>query len=558
MKKHRRLPLFFFLLLLASFALTFPAQSAVELSRTGAEYRFGRVKALPRPLEWKKLVTPHFEIFFYQGLEELAERSARILEEDAFGRVYPDFRNLFTLNPYRKIRVILFASRKEYQNSQASGVSFDDTSEGVAHILVNRLVVIGQPTYRDLRGVLTHEITHLITIGPFKNHILYGMGNSVPGWIAEGLAEYYMPAETRFPNREVALRDVVLRDQVDSLNEISAVSGNLHYAEAWSLIDYIARKYGQDKLCVMLEAVVKEGHRDRTFEKLFGRTLKELWNDWREELPQIYRAGAEAPAYTEKADPLYPDYRNQLMVKVGPDGQIFFLSTCQGRLYDLFQADGDQVRALTKRTVFAYDLAPDGRQLVFLSDEEGDRRLYRLDLASGVETPVELEITNPIGVAWAPQGDRLAVVANIKGDADLFLVDPEGRLLGVIADSEVDETDPAWSPDGSRLAFVSPRGQFDQLYLWDGDKVRLLTQGAAHHRDPVWSPTGDLYCLTGERGYYRVAVVDSAHGTTNPLWPYRESVLGVVPTAGDFLVTLYNDRNFELYRYQPGEDKYDE
>ncbi|NLC53070.1 MAG: hypothetical protein GX770_03800, partial [Firmicutes bacterium] len=554
MKKHRRFYLFFFSFLMLSVALAFPAQSAVELSKTGAEYRFGQVKAPPRPLQWRKLVTPHFEIFFYQGLEELAERSARILEEDAFGRVYPDFRNLFTLNPYRKSRVILFASRKEYQNSQASGLSLSDTSEGVAHILVNRLVVIGQPTFRDLRGVLTHEITHLITIGPFKNNLLYGMSGGVPGWIAEGLAEYYMPAETRFPMREVALRDVVLRDQVDSISEFSKVSGNLHYAESWSFVDYIARKYGQEQLCAMLEAVVKEGQRNRTFEKLFSRTLQELWNDWREELPQIYQAGADAPAYTEENDPLFPDYRDQSMVKVGPGGEVFFLSNCHGRLYDLFQVDGDEVRQLTERTVFGYDLAPNGRQLVFLSDEEGDRRLYRLDLDSGVETPLELEVTNPIGVAWSPQGDRLAVVANIKGDADLFLIDPDGRLLGVITDSEADETDPAWSPDGRQLAFVCPRGQYDQLYLWDEKSVRLLTNASAHHRNPVWSHTGELYCLTGERGYYQMATVDLTGGTTSLLWPYRESVLELVPTAADFLVVLYNDRRFELYRYQPGED----
>ncbi|NLM37633.1 MAG: hypothetical protein GX202_05855, partial [Firmicutes bacterium] len=238
-----------------------------------------------------------------------------------------------------------------------------------------------------------------------------------------------------------------------------------------------------------------------------------------------------------------------------PDGHIFFLSNCHGRLYDLFQADGEQVRSLTERTVFAYDLAPDGRQLVFLSDEEGDRRLYRLDLVSGAETPVEMEIANPIGVAWSPQGDRLAVVANIKGDADLFLIDLEGRLLQVIADTEADETDPAWSPDGAQLAFVSPRDHVDQLYLWDGHKVRLLTKDDGHHRNPVWSRNGNLYCLAGERGYYRVAAVDLTDGTAVSLWPYRESVLEVVPTAGALLVVLYNDRHFELYRYQPEEDK---
>lgn len=555
MKKHRRCHLFFISFLLFSFVLAFPVQSAVELSKTGAEYRFGQVKALPRPLRWRKLVTPHFEIFFYQGLEELAERSARILEEDAFERVYPDFRNLFTLNPYRKIRVILFASRKEYRNSQASGLSLQTTSEGVAHTLVNRLVVIGQPTYRDLRGVLTHEVTHLITIHPFKDHLLYGSGSGVPGWIAEGLAEYYMPAETRYPIREVALRDVVLRDKVDSLSEISTVSGNLHYAEAWSLVDYIARKYGREQLFAMLEAVVKEGHRDQTFQKLFGRTRLELWKDWREELPQIYQAGAEAPPYTEETEPLFPDYRDQSMVKIGPGGEVFFLSNCNGRLYDLFQADGDQVQNLTDRSVFAYDVAPDGRQLVFLSDDEGDRRLYRLDLVSGVETALELEVTNPIGVAWSPEGDRLVVVANIKGDADLFLIDLEGRLLAAIADSEADETDPAWSPDGQQLAFVSPRELYDQLYLWDGKKIRMLTRTAEHHRNPVWSPTGDLYCITGQRGYYRMAAVDLEYGITTHLWPYQETVLEFVPTTEDFLVTLYNDRRFELYRYQPGEDK---
>lgn len=553
--KKRRWQMFFFAgFLLASIAVTFPARSAVELSNTGAEYRFGQVKAQPRPLQWKKLVTPHFEIFFYQGLEGLAERCARLLEEEAFDRVYPDFRNLYTLNPYRKIRVILFASRKEYQNSQATGLPLNDTSEGVAHILVNRLALIGQPTFRDLRGVLIHEVTHLITIGPFKNNLLYGVGSGVPGWIAEGLAEYYMPAETRFPMREVALRDAVLRDQVDSIKVISQVVGNLHYAEAWSLVDYIARKYGREQLSVMLEAVVKEGHRDRTFEKLFGRTLRELWNDWREELPQIYRAGAEAPPYIEEADPLFPDYQSQSMVKVGPDGQVFFLSNCNGRLYDLFMADGDRIRTLTDRTVFAYDLAPDGRQLVFLSDDEGERRLYRLDLVSGMETPVALEVTNPIGVAWSPVGDRLAVAANVKGDADLFLVNPEGRLLGVIADSAVDETDPAWSPDGRQLAYVALRGQYDHLYLWDGETARLLTFAAEHHRNPVWSPAGDLYCLTGERGYYRAASVDLTSGTTAPLWPYRETVLELVPTADAFLVTIYNNQRFELYRYQPGED----
>lgn len=549
-KKHRfyilRLLLFFFILTLA-----YPSYSAVELSNTGGEFRFGKVKAPPRPLQWKVLTTPHFEIFFYQGMEELSQRSRIILEEEAFDRVFSDFRDLYTLTPYRKIRVILFASRKEYQNSQASGLSLSDSSEGVAHILINRLVVIGQPTFRDLRGVLTHEITHLITLGPFKGDLLSSMTQGVPGWIAEGLAEYYMPAETRFPQREVALRDVVLRGEVDALEQISQVRGNLHYAEAWSLTDYIANKYGQAQLSQMLKAVIKEGYKDQTFKRLFNRSLKELWTDWRQELTSIYQEGAEFPSYTQLSSPLFAEYRDQTMVKTTKEGQIFFLSSHQGRFYDLYLAEGEKVKRLTEQTVSAFDLSPDGQQLIFLSDQDGERKLYLLSLESGAVTPFAPEVTNPVEVAWSPQGDRLAVTANRKGDADLFVVGLDGKILSVIADSPADETSPAWAPDGQWVAFVSTLQGYDQIHLGNGKTTRLLTRQALHHRKPAWSKDGKLYCLTGEKGYYRLAEVDLNNGQTSFCWDYRETVLEMLPQEDEaFLVVLYNAGRSEIYRFQ--------
>lgn len=538
--------------LLLAFAA--PSQSAVELSNTGGEYRFGQVKASPRSLQWKVLNTPHFQIFFYQGLEELAERSRIILEEEAFDRVFPDFKDLYTLTPYRKIRVILFASRKEYQNAQASGLDLHDTSEGVAHILVNRLVIIGQPTLRDLRGVLTHEITHLITLGPFKNDLLSSLTRGVPGWIAEGLAEYYMPPGTRFARREVALRDVVLRDEVDSLERISQVSGNLHYAEAWSLIDYLAVKYGRDKLVQLVKAVVREGYSHRTFTRLFGCDLDELWADWRKELTTIYQEGADLPAYSERSTPLLAEYRDQEMVKTTADGRIFFLSNYHGRFNDLCLAEGEKVRTLTEQTVTAYDLSPDGQRIIFLSDQEGERKLYLLSLASGEVVPFVTAVANPVEVAWSPQGDRLAIVANEKGDTDLYLVGLDGKIINRIADSTADETSPAWTPDGRGLTFVSPLQGYDQLYLWEGESTRLLTRQSFHHRKPVWSEEGKLYCLTGDHGYYRPAKIDLHTGQAASVWDFQETVLEILPQMEeDCFVVLYNKGRSEIYHYPASE-----
>src|SRR5690554_2171921 len=107
-----------------------PSQAAVEITNTGAEFRFGRVKSPPRPLKWQVLPGRHFRIYFYQGMEDLALRCRTILTEEAYDRVYPDFSDFYTVNPLPEIRVILFDSRRDFQNSQAGGVrSEEHTSE---------------------------------------------------------------------------------------------------------------------------------------------------------------------------------------------------------------------------------------------------------------------------------------------------------------------------------------------------------------------------------------------------------------------------------------------
>lgn len=539
------------LLLIFTLVVASPSWSAVEMSNTGGEYRFGQVKAVPRPLQWRVLKTPHFEIFFYQGLEELALRAREILEEEAFGRVFPDFRDFYTLYPYRKNRVILFASRKEYQNSQASGVPLYDSSEGVAHILINRLVIITQPTFRDLRGVLTHEITHLITIGPFKNNLLSQLSAGVPGWIAEGLAEFYMPEETRFALREVALRDAVLRETIDSLEQISEVRGNLHYAEAWSLVDYIVRHHDKEILPQLLKGVINRGNNDQVFEEILGCTRKELWQNWKNELPQIYYEGAELPSFTAVNAPLFKDYGDQVKVKVARDGKVAFLSNFEGRIYGLYLDDGKKIKSLTDLTVSAFDFSPDGKEIVFLSDQSGERKLYLLNLETGQETPFALELPNPVEVAWSPCGERLAVAVNTKGDSDLYLVDLKGKILGSIACSPKDETSPAWSPSGEKVAYVSPVQGYDQIYIWDGKSNELLTRSGSHHREPVWGEDGRLYCLYGKQGYYQPVVINPEDGKLSFLGNFQETVLEILPEAdSNFLLIIFNAGRSRIYRFQ--------
>lgn len=539
------------IIFLLFFSLTEFSYSAVEMTETGAEYRFGKVKASPRPLEWKVLTTSHFELFFYQGMEELSLRCREILESDAYDRVYPDFRDYYLLHPFKKIRVILFTSRKEYQNSQATGLPLTTSSEGVANIITNRLVVIRQPTLRELRGVLTHEVTHLLTLGPFRGNFLSSLSNYAPGWMAEGLAEYYQPDDTRFPLREVALRDAVIRDEIASLEKLTEIRDNLDYAQAWSLVDYIARKHGREKLSALLKEIFAKGDKDGTYRSVLGVTRKELGENWRSALKERYVKGKDAPSIKEKLTPLIKGYGQQTAPKADGRGRIFFLSTHESKFYDLYLLEEGKVRRLTDETVIAYDISPDGERVIFISDQEGERRLYNLEIATGEIAPFPLELSNPVDLAWSPAGDRLAVAVNTRGDADLYVVDLNGKVVSKIAGGYTDETSPSWSPDGRRLVYVAQELGHDHLFVWDGEKKRRLTASSYEHRDPVWAADGEIYCTYGEKGYYQLAAVNPENGQVRVISDYRETLTESLPLPGAFLSTVYSGKTFKLYRWQP-------
>ncbi len=233
------------------------------------------------------------------------------------------------------------------------------------------------------------------------------------------------------------------------------------------------------------------------------------------------------------------------------DGRIAFLSNYQGRIYDLYLYDGEKVKKLTDLTVSAFDFSPDGKKIIFLSDQSGERKLYLLNLESGEETPFTLELPNPVEVAWSPCGDRLAVVVNTKGDSDLYLVDLKGQILGSIACSPEDETSPAWSPSGEKIAYISPVQGFDQIHIWDGKTTKLLTRSAFHYREPAWGREDQLYCLYGKQGYYRPAMIDAKEGESSLLGNFQETVLEILPESDDgFLITIFNAGHSKIYRFQ--------
>ncbi|WP_217428304.1 TolB family protein [Microlunatus speluncae] len=134
----------------------------------------------------------------------------------------------------------------------------------------------------------------------------------------------------------------------------------------------------------------------------------------------------------------------------------------------------------------------------------GDGRLWRVDLADGKLTGLELDGLPPVNNDHVlhPDGETIVISAN---DGQLY----RAPLAGGPAERITDAPDTAHylhgvSPDGLELAYVElPRGEFGvpgrlAVLPVAGGERRLVDVGAGHCDGPEYSPDGEWLLLNTE------------------------------------------------------------
>ncbi len=146
--------------------------------------------------------------------------------------------------------------------------------------------------------------------------------------------------------------------------------------------------------------------------------------------------------------------------------------------------------------------SPDGKHIAFVSDQEGQRDIYAMDINGNNWVNLTRSPSEDFSPVWSPDGTRIAFVSDRARNYEIFVMDAlTGDALRNVSLNRAEEWSPAWSPDSQHLTFISDETGNYQIYLLTLDKqrVRNLTHHNSSDFSPAWSPDGKHIAFVSNR-----------------------------------------------------------
>ena len=490
-------------------------------------------------LQWEVLQTPHFQVFYHDGLRRAAVRAAEIAEA-AYGPVT----GLYRYRPGGRVRIVL----KDY----------DDYANGAAFFYHDAIEIWTTPLDHDfdLRGtcdwlanVITHEFVHIVSLGAarkawqrtpalYLQHfgyqrernrpdiltgfpdllVSYPLAATVfPMWFAEGVAQYQV-AEARHDrwdaNRDMVLRVAALEEELLSFDQMgvfakSGFGNEFVYDHGYALVRYIAAEHGDDALRQLCAALSdwRTLEIDGAVEEVLGITAGQLYEGWRRHLRQVYTRQLAGLGELREGEEITDSGFSNIHPVYAPGGdRLAFLSTGSGEygphrlvIRDLETGEDEVVAGgVVSRPAWS----PDGRGIAYVRKHSADRYGSR---QADVFT-CDLEGDEPgwlSKLAWALPGMVLSNAPEPERVKQLSAVCAPSTRPGPRTASG----SPSSATRGARTtsACSAPAGISSSISPTSADGTELYT--------PAWSPDGGtLACRSPARGQRDLVLVGLERG----------------------------------------------
>jgi Tol biopolymer transport system component len=576
---------------LAVLALFTLGALASPVSPASAQY-FGRNKVQYEKFDWKILRSDHFDNFFYPSESLIVHDFARMAER-WYTRHSETFRHAFD----RK-SLIFYADQPDFEQTNVIPDQLGEETGGVTEGIRTRVITRFTGIYSDDDHVLGHELVHVFQYNIAEGAPGGGLArlNALPGWLIEGMAEYFSLGRND-PLTAMWMRDAVMRNKFPTIKQLTTDPRFFPYRYGQALWAYVGGKWGDRAIVDIYRTSLRVGW-DAALVRVLGINDDSLSKEWAAAnravyLPQI--AGRTRPDSTGKTIiGLGKKLSEQQNVSptVSPDGNYLAFVT-QRNLFttDIYIADAHTGRLIKKLggpetdphfDAISFinssgDWSPDARKFAFIVYANGNNEIAIMDTRS---TKVERRIKLPgIGamshISWSPDGRTLAISGQHGGIGDLFLLDLQTEQVRQLTNDRYAEFQPAWSPDGRTIAFATDRGDGTDFNTMKFGPLQIATIDVAsgriqvyqpfpharHTINPQWTPDGrELFFVSDPDGIpqiYRMnlstnevrQVTNTATGISG-ITSYSPT-LTVAQKTGRVLFTVFEGQGFTIRALEP-------
>ncbi|MHB9034355.1 MAG: peptidase MA family metallohydrolase [Anaerolineae bacterium] len=223
---------------------------------------------------WQKIAGDRVDLYWYGNKGSLANDLATKADNDAL-----TLEGRYGTSLSKRPQIYVYNSTTDMSKALTSRSEGYDAAVTTLGVTVNETTLLLLGSHRDVRYTLSHELSHLV-LGMATDNPFTGL----PRWLDEGLA-MYAEGDLRSQN-QAALDEGIRSNSLLTIRSMSSYSGlasqvDMFYGEAYSIVDFMIRDLGEDKLKQLLNVMAGGVRQEDALQQVYGFGLDELDRRWR-------------------------------------------------------------------------------------------------------------------------------------------------------------------------------------------------------------------------------------------------------------------------------------